>query len=227
MPIWRTLGLQNGASFIITEYILFYDYITLFLILILTFVGVLILGILLNSFLNRFLIEGQTIETIWTTAPGLILIGVALPSLSILYEADETLTTPINLKITGNQWFWSYEYPDFKDIDFDSYPLPQDELPLGGLRLLEVDNRTPLPLNIQIKVIVGASDVIHAWTIPALGAKVDAIPGRLNQIILNVQAPGVYYGQCSEICGVGHRFMPIALESLSSKAFVEWLKSWK
>jgi cytochrome c oxidase subunit 2 len=134
----------------------------------------------------------------------------------------------ITLKVIGHQWYWSYEYSDYvnvdgESIDFDSYMVPTDELEPGQLRLLEVDNRVVLPTNTHIRVLVTAADVIHCWAVPSLGVKVDCVPGRLNQAGLFIQREGVFYGQCSEICGVNHGFMPIVVEAVSLDKYIEWI----
>ena len=176
-----------------------------------------------NKFTNRFLLEGQTIEIIWTVLPALILIFIALPSLQLLYLLDEVNNPTITLKTVGHQWYWRYEYSDFLQVEFDSYIVPTNELAENGFRLLDVDNRTVLPINTQIRILVSAADVIHSWTIPALGMKADAIPGRLNQIRFLITRPGLFYGQCSEICGANHRFIPIVVESVSVNSFLNWI----
>nr|QHD48035.1 cytochrome c oxidase subunit II [Leptalpheus forceps] len=225
MPVWSALGLQDSASPLMEQLIFFHDHAMLVLILITTLVGYIMSSLFFNKFTNRFLLEHQTIETVWTILPALILIFIALPSLRILYLLDEVNNPSITLKAIGHQWYWSYEYSDFTQIEFDSYMTPTAELESSGFRLLEVDNRTILPMNTQVRILVSAADVIHSWTIPALGVKVDAIPGRLNQLSFNMNRPGLFYGQCSEICGANHSFMPIVVESTSIKSFLNWTTS--
>jgi len=189
-------------------------------------VGYAIYTLIINKYSHRYLIEAQQIETIWTILPAIILLFLALPSLRLLYLTDEVRQPRITLKAIGHQWYWRYEYSDFADIEFDSYIIPQSELSLGDYRLLEVDNRIVLPIILEIRVLVTAADVIHAWTIPALGVKVDAVPGRLNQLGFTINQPGVFYGQCSEICGANHSFIPISLESVNLKTFTNWIQSF-
>ena len=176
---------------------------------------------------SRFVVHGTAIEIIWTVVPSLILIVVALPSFALLYSIDEIIHPAITIKCVGHQWYWSYEYGDFERnlgvINFESYVVPEDELALGELRLLEVDNRIVLPTNSHTRVLVTAADVLHSWAIPSLGIKVDACPGRLNQSSLFILRDGVFYGQCSEICGVGHANMPIVLESVAINKYIAWL----
>nr|YP_214824.1 cytochrome c oxidase subunit II [Pseudocarcinus gigas]AAT52152.1 cytochrome c oxidase subunit II [Pseudocarcinus gigas] len=225
MATWAYLGFQDSASPLMEQLIFFHDHIMLILILIVTFVSYMMSTVLMNSYINRFMLEHQTIEMIWTAIPAIILIFIALPSLRLLYLLDEVNNPTLTLKTIGHQWYWSYEYSDFLHVEFDSYMVPSNELDQSGFRLLDVDNRTTLPMNTQIRVIITAADVIHSWTIPALGVKADAIPGRLNQVSFLINRPGLYFGQCSEICGANHSFMPIVIESISTNSFLNWVSS--
>lgn len=162
------------------------------------------------------------LETIWTIIPVLILVLIAFPSFKLLYLMDSTPKSDLTIKAIGNQWYWTYEYPDH-DIHFDSNMLTESQLKPGQLRLLEVDNRVVVPTNTNVRVITTSSDVIHSWAVPAFGIKRDSVPGRLNETWLNVRKEGVYYGQCSELCGVNHAFMPIVVEAVSPEKFQEWL----
>nr|YP_002587075.1 cytochrome c oxidase subunit II [Penaeus stylirostris]ACA47120.1 cytochrome c oxidase subunit II [Penaeus stylirostris]QIC50545.1 cytochrome c oxidase subunit II [Penaeus stylirostris] len=225
MPTWGHLGLQDSASPLMEQLIFFHDHAMVVLILITTLVGYMMSTLFFNTFTNRFLLEGQTIEIVWTVLPALILIFIALPSLRLLYLLDEVNNPSVTLKTIGHQWYWSYEYSDFLQVEFDSYMIPSNELPENGFRLLDVDNRTVLPMNTQIRVLISAADVIHSWTVPALGVKADAIPGRLNQVSFLMNRPGLFYGQCSEICGANHSFMPIVVESVSVNSFLNWISS--
>lgn len=185
-----------------------------------------LLVIILNKFTHRYLLEAQYIETIWTILPAIILLFLAIPSLRLLYLTDEVRNPALTLKAIGHQWYWSYEYTDFADVEFDSYIVQTSDLQPGNYRLLEVDNRVALPIITDIRVLVTAADVIHAWTVPALGVKVDAVPGRLNQLSVSINIPGIYYGQCSEICGANHSFIPICVEAINLKSFINWLKTF-
>nr|YP_010593043.1 cytochrome c oxidase subunit II [Aparapotamon binchuanense]WAB69710.1 cytochrome c oxidase subunit 2 [Aparapotamon binchuanense] len=225
MATWASLGFQDSASPLMEQLIFFHDHIMLILILITTFVGFLLSALFLNSYINRYMLENQTIELIWTTIPALILIFIALPSLRLLYLLDEVNYPMITLKTIGHQWYWSYEYSDFLQLEFDSYMMSIDNLTSSNFRLLDVDNRTILPMNTQIRILITAADVIHSWTIPSLGVKVDAVPGRLNQTSFLINRPGLYLGQCSEICGANHSFMPIMIESISINSFLNWVSS--
>lgn len=170
------------------------------------------------------------IEIIWTIMPGIILLIIAIPSFSLLYAMDEIISPTITIKTLGHQWYWSYEYSDYLNeqndpILFDSYMIAEEDLSEGQYRLLEVDNRMVVPINTHIRIIVSAADVLHSWAIPSLGIKCDAIPGRLNQTSLFIKREGLYYGQCSEICGVNHGFMPIVVEAVTLPNYVTWISN--
>nr|YP_010527092.1 cytochrome c oxidase subunit II [Cechenena minor]UXR12429.1 cytochrome c oxidase subunit 2 [Cechenena minor] len=226
MATWSNLNLQNGASPLMEQIIFFHDHTLIILIMITILVGYLMLNLFFNKYINRFLLEGQMIEMIWTILPAITLIFIALPSLRLLYLLDELNNPLITMKSIGHQWYWSYEYSDFHNIEFDSYMIPSNDLNPNNFRLLDVDNRIILPMNNQIRIMVTATDVIHSWTIPSLGVKVDANPGRLNQTNFFINRPGIYYGQCSEICGANHSFMPIVIESISIKNFINWINNY-
>nr|QRV62560.1 cytochrome c oxidase subunit 2 [Nebrioporus airumlus] len=223
MATWSNLNLQDSASPLMEQLTFFHDHTLMILTMITVLVGYLMFSLFFNKYINRFLLEGQTIEVIWTILPAIILIFIALPSLRLLYLLDEISNPWLTLKSIGHQWYWSYEYSDFKKLEFDSYMTPMNDLPENGFRLLDVDNRVVLPFNSQIRIIVSAMDVLHSWTIPSLGVKIDATPGRLNQTNFFMNRPGLFYGQCSEICGANHSFMPIVIESIPTKMFVKWI----
>nr|YP_010263722.1 cytochrome c oxidase subunit II [Oyamia seminigra]UIX54777.1 cytochrome c oxidase subunit II [Oyamia seminigra] len=225
MATWANLSFQDSASPLMEQLIFFHDHALLILIMITTLVSYLMTTLFFNNNINRYLLDGQTIEVIWTILPAITLIFIALPSLRLLYLLDEVSNPSITLKTIGHQWYWSYEYSDFMQIEFDSYMTPYSEMTEGGFRLLDVDNRAVLPMNTQIRVLVTAADVLHSWTVPALGVKVDGTPGRLNQTSFLLNRPGVYYGQCSEICGANHSFMPIVIESVPTNIFTNWILS--
>nr|YP_010988663.1 cytochrome c oxidase subunit II [Allanaspides hickmani]WOR80968.1 cytochrome c oxidase subunit II [Allanaspides hickmani]WOR80981.1 cytochrome c oxidase subunit II [Allanaspides hickmani] len=226
MATWNYLGLQDSTSPLMEQLMFFHDHTMVILILITTMVGYLMASLFSNKFINRFLLEGQLIEIIWTILPAIILISIALPSLRLLYLLDEVNSPCLTLKTIGHQWYWSYEYSDFLNIEFDSYMIPSNELNLHNFRLLDVDNRTILPTNTQIRALITAADVIHSWTVPSLGIKADAIPGRLNQVSFLLNRPGLFFGQCSEICGANHSFMPIVIESTPATNFLNWASSY-
>nr|UBN08929.1 cytochrome c oxidase subunit 2 [Panesthia sloanei] len=223
MTTWANMNLQDSASPIMEQLIYFHDHTLMIIIMILMVVTYMMMMLILNKFTNRFLLEGQFIEVAWTIAPAIILIFIAIPSLRLLYLMDEINNPTITLKTIGHQWYWSYEYSDFLKVEFDSYMIPQDEMSKDNFRLLDVDNRASLPMNTFIRIIITATDVLHSWTVPSLGIKADATPGRLNQTSFLINRPGVFYGQCSEICGANHSFMPIVIESISTNKFINWI----
>nr|BAU24803.1 cytochrome_c_oxidase_subunit_2 [Lepetodrilus nux] len=227
MARWGQFGFNDAASPIMEELIYFHDHAMLILILITTLIVVISASLLVNSYTSRYTREAQLIEIIWTVLPGITLIFLALPSLRLLYMLDESYDdSSLILKVTGHQWYWSYEYEELEEnmvVKFDSYMLPTDTLESGQFRLLEVDNRIIIPAELPIKALISSDDVLHSWAIPSLGVKVDAIPGRLNQITFRANYPGIFYGQCSEICGVNHSFMPIVIEALENISdFSDW-----
>lgn len=224
------LGFQDPATPVMEGIINLHDHIFFFLIVI--SIGVLwMIGVILKLFANnntvfshKYLIHGTLIEIIWTITPALILVSIAFPSFKLLYLMDEVIDPGLTFKAIGHQWYWSYEFSDyvndnFETINFDSYMVPTDDLIKGDLRLLEVDNRIILPIHTPIRVIITAADVLHAWAIPSLGIKLDAVPGRLNQTSMYIKREGLYYGQCSELCGVQHGFMPIVIRGVSVHKF--------
>nr|YP_010234361.1 cytochrome c oxidase subunit II [Trictenotoma davidi]QTA72347.1 cytochrome c oxidase subunit II [Trictenotoma davidi] len=223
MATWKTLLLQDGSSPLMEQLSFFHDHTLLVLVIITILVGQMMAGLFFNPYIHRYLLEGQLIELIWTILPAITLIFIALPSLRLIYILDETNNPSLSIKTIGHQWYWSYEYSDFKNIEFDSYMIPQNEMKPETFRLLDVDNRAVIPFEAQIRVLVTAADVIHSWTVPSLGVKIDATPGRLNQVSFTANRPGLFYGQCSEICGANHSFMPIVMESISPNYFIKWI----
>nr|AGA56196.1 cytochrome c oxidase subunit II [Calocaris macandreae] len=226
MTSWANLTLQDGASPLMEQMTLFHDHTLMVLIMITSFVGYLLGSLAFNKLTNRFMLEHQNIEIIWTILPAVILIFIAFPSLRLLYLMDEVNIPEMTLKAIGHQWYWSYEYSDFANLEYDSYMVPTSDLHMEELRLIETDNHVVLPIYTQVRVLISASDVIHSWTVPALGVKADAIPGRLNQVSFMIDRPGLFYGQCSEICGANHSFMPITIEAISIDGFLDWIYSW-
>nr|QVH36309.1 cytochrome c oxidase subunit II [Erionota torus] len=225
MATWSNFNLQNSASPLMEQIIFFHDHTLIILIMITILITYMMLSLFFNKYINRLLIEQQLIEMIWTILPAITLIFIALPSLRLLYLLDELNNPLITLKSIGHQWYWSYEYSDFSNVEFDSYMINSSNN-INNFRLLDVDNRITIPMNNQIRVLITATDVIHSWTIPALGIKVDANPGRLNQTNFFINRPGIFYGQCSEICGANHSFMPIVIESISIKNFINWINNY-
>lgn len=225
MPYPFQLGFQDATSPIIEELLYFHDHTLIIVFLISSLVLYIITLMLTTKLTHTSTIDAQEVETIWTILPAIILITIALPSLRILYIIDEINNPVLTVKTIGHQWYWSYEYTDYETLSFDSYIIPTPDLKPGELRLLEVDNRVVLPIEITIRMLVTSEDVLHSWAVPSLGLKTDAVPGRLNQITLISTRPGLFYGQCSEICGSNHSFMPIVLEIVPLKYFEEWSAS--
>nr|ABY55908.1 cytochrome oxidase subunit II [Pterostichus menetriesii] len=225
MATWSNLSLQNSNSPLMEQLTFFHDHTLMILLMITMLVGYLMITLFYNSYINRYLLEGQTIEVIWTILPAITLVFIALPSLQLLYLLDEVSNPLMTLKSIGHQWYWSYEYSDFKMLEFDSFLISNNEMKNNNFRLLDVDNRIILPFNAQIRVLVTATDVIHSWTIPAMGVKIDATPGRLNQTNFFMNRVGLFYGQCSEICGANHSFMPIVIESVPINTFIKWISN--
>nr|AML26095.1 cytochrome c oxidase subunit II [Staphylinidae sp. BMNH 1274257] len=223
MATWKTLTIQDSASPLMEQLMFFHDHTLMILLMITVMVSYIMISLFFNSYNYRFLLEGQMIELIWTILPAITLIFIALPSLRLLYLLDEINNPLITIKTIGHQWYWSYEYTDFKNIEFDSYMIPTNEMNLFNFRLLDVDNRIAVPFNSQIRMLITAADVLHSWTIPSLSIKLDATPGRLNQLTFYINRTGIFFGQCSEICGANHSFMPIVLESISPNYFIKWI----
>nr|YP_009564643.1 cytochrome c oxidase subunit II [Hoplasoma unicolor]QAY81940.1 cytochrome c oxidase subunit II [Hoplasoma unicolor] len=223
MSTWKSIMLQDSSSPLMEQLTYFHDHTLMILLIITVLVGQIMISLFFNKFTHRFLLEGQMIEIIWTILPTITLIFIAIPSLRLIYILDEINNPMITIKTIGHQWYWSYEYSDFKNIEFDSYMIPTSDMNWYNFRLLDVDNRIMIPFESNIRMLITSADVIHSWTIPSLGVKIDATPGRLNQISFSINRSGLFYGQCSEICGANHSFMPIVLESISSNYFTKWI----
>ena len=226
---------QDSASPQMEALVELHDNIMFYLAIILFSVGWIILSVIRNylssksPISNKYLNHGTLIELIWTITPAIILILIAFPSFKLLYLMDEVTDPSLSVLVEGHQWYWSYQYPDFLDqdeefIEFDSYLVPESDLEDGALRMLEVDNRVILPELTHVRFIITAADVIHSFSIPALGIKCDAYPGRLNQVSVLINREGTFYGQCSEICGILHSSMPIVVESISLEKYLYWLQ---
>lgn len=229
---WQ-FGLQDPATPVAEGIIRFHHNLMFILVLVCVFVCWM-LGRRLYFFraerhpVATGLVHGTTLEIVWTLVPAVILMVIAVPSFALLYSIDEVVDPALTVKIVGHQWYWRYEYSDYETEDgeriaFDSYLVPEEELTVGDFRMLEVDNRVVLPVDTHIRLVVTAADVLHCWTIPSFGVKMDACPGRLNQASLFIERPGVFYGQCSEICGANHGFMPIAVEAVRLEDYVTWV----
>lgn len=221
--IWGQLSFQDANSPIINALTSFHDEAITSIVLILAYVGYILIALIKQPYTIKTPHENHQLEAVWTLSPAIILVTLALPSLRLLYLLDEVASPAITVKTTGHQWYWSYDYADFEELEFDSYIVPTNELSSGEFRLLEVDNRLVLPWGVETRVLITAADVLHSWTIPRIGVKADAVPGRLNQVTLFPTRPGVFYGQCSEICGANHSFIPICLEAINSSKWISWV----
>ncbi|MEQ8510058.1 MAG: cytochrome c oxidase subunit II [Rhodospirillaceae bacterium] len=227
-PVPWQLNLQTPVSPVAE---MMYDFHT-FLLWIITLISVFVLGLLIwcairyNSKSNPIPSKNShntLLEIVWTAIPVIILVVIAVPSYRLLYFMDRVEDPEVTVKVIGNQWYWTYEFPD-DEIVFDSLPLPDEEIDVaaGQHRLLEVDTPLVLPTDTDIRILFTATDVIHAWTIPAFGVKLDAVPGRINETWTHITVPGKYYGQCSELCGIDHAFMPIVVHAVSPEEFEAW-----
>ena len=225
---WQ-LGFSEPATELMSDVISFHSYI---LMPIITGISVLVLALLLyivyryNSNRNHtasMTTHNTLIEVLWTVIPVILLIIIAIPSFRILYTAETIPKADLTIKAIGNQWYWSYEYPDYDDFSFDANMLQDNELSDPSLRLLETDTQIVVPVNKVVKLLITSNDVLHAWTIPAFAVKKDAVPGRLNETWFKAEKIGTYYGQCSELCGPKHAFMPINVKVVTQDEFDEWL----
>nr|NP_818920.1 cytochrome c oxidase subunit II [Gonorynchus greyi]BAC67523.1 cytochrome oxidase subunit 2 [Gonorynchus greyi] len=218
------LGFQDAASPVMEELLHFHDHALMIVFLISTLVLYIIVAMVSTKLTNKFVLDSQEVEIVWTILPAIILILIALPSLRILYLMDEINDPHLTIKAVGHQWYWSYEYTDYENLGFDAYMVPTQDLDPGQFRLLETDHRMVIPMESPIRILVSAEDVLHSWAVPALGIKMDAVPGRLNQTAFIASRSGLFYGQCSEICGANHSFMPIVVEAVPLEHFENW--SW-
>ena len=222
---WSQLGLQQGASSIIELINYFHDHIIILLTIIILFVSYVFIVLLTSKKLDRILIDSHLLELIWTVIPMVFLVFIALPSLYLLYMTEDVSRYGLSVKVVGHQWYWEYEYFNLLgDVSFNSYILSADISESNGeYRLLDVDNRLCLPYMLGSILIVTSRDVLHSWTVPSLGVKTDAIPGRLNYLNLLPNQYGIFYGQCSELCGTNHSFIPIVVEVTSTQGLLSYL----
>lgn len=225
--LWQ-MGLQTPASPVMTDIKEFHDLLLVIIIFIALFVMVLLLYVMVRFNARRNPVPTKTthntvIEVFWTAVPVMILVVIAIPSFRLLYFMDHTVEPDMTLKAIGHQWYWSYEYSDHGNFTFDAYMVADEDLEDPSKRLMETDNRVVLPVGKKVRLLFTSDDVLHSWGVPALGVKLDAVPGRLNETWVQVDRPGVYYGFCSELCGVNHSYMPIAVEAVSEAEFETWV----
>ncbi|YP_001654989.1 cytochrome c oxidase subunit II (mitochondrion) [Heteronotia binoei] len=216
------LGFQDAASPVMEELLHLHDHAMMVVFLISAFILYIITLMITTTLTHTGTMDAQLVETVWTILPAIILVLIALPSLRILYLMDEVNNPHLTVKAVGHQWYWSYEYTDYEDLMFDAYMTPTQDLAPGALRLLEVDHHMVVPTNSPTRMLISAEDVLHSWALPSLGIKTDAVPGRLNQTTFTATRPGLFYGQCSEICGSNHSFMPIVVEASTTNDFENW-----
>ncbi len=225
------LGLQQSASPVMDDIVWFHDYLLWLIAAIALFVLVLLATVTVKFNARANPVPSRTthntfIEIIWTVVPVLILVAVAVPSFRLLFYELKVPAADLTVKVTGKQWFWSYSYPDSK-FEFDSLMVQDKDIKPGQLRLLSVDNEMVVPVNKVVHVLVTGADVIHSFSVPSFGIKIDAIPGRLNETWFKAEREGMYYGQCSQLCGRDHAFMPIAVRVVSEKDYTAWLDQAK
>jgi len=236
IPEALQIGFQDPSSPVMIEIINFHNEVMIYL----TFILIGVFWIMFETIReypktkklisHKYMVHGTWLEIIWTIAPAFILVAIAYPSFKLIYLIDEIIDAGITIKVVGHQWYWSYEYSDYADqdgasIEFDSYMVPEADLEEGQLRLLEVDNQLVVPTNTHVRVILTSADVIHCWAVPSLGVKLDCIPGRLNQTGFLAFREGTFYGQCSEICGANHAFMPIVVKAVNIDEYCNHIES--
>lgn len=227
-PLPWQMNLQEAHSPMMERMVALHDILLWMCILISVFVlGLLIyVAVMFNEKRNPVpstTTHNTLIEVLWTVIPIVILVGIAIVSIPLLYATDDASDADITIKAIGRQWYWSYEYPDHGGFAYDSFMVAEADLKPGQPRLLAADENLVLPVGKKIRVIVTSSDVLHAFAMPALGSKVDAVPGRLNQTWFQIDEPGMYYGQCSELCGTGHSYMPLAIRAVTEAEFNTWV----
>lgn len=223
------LSFQPSASPVKHDMVWFHNHLLLPVITVITVFVMLLLLFVMIRFNARAnpkpskTTHNTMLEVVWTLVPVIILVIIVVPSMKLLYKADKTSDAEMTLNVKGYQWYWGYQYPDHGDIEFSSYLVPEKDLKPGQVRLLSTDNPVVLPVDTNIRILVTANDVIHSWAMPALGVKMDAVPGRTNETWTRIEKEGTYFGQCSEICGINHGFMPIEIRAVSKEAFAKWV----
>ncbi|HEY4345013.1 MAG TPA: cytochrome c oxidase subunit II [Parvibaculum sp.] len=231
MAVPGQMGFQEAVTPVMEDIESFHHFLLIIITIIVVFVSGLLIYVMLRFNRKAHPIPSKTshntlIEVAWTVLPVLILVIIAIPSFRLLYKELVVPPADMTIKATGNQWYWGYEYPDNGNLSFDANMVPEDELN-GRPRLLAADNAVVVPVNTTVRVIVTGADVIHSWAVPAFGVKVDAVPGRLNETWFRAEKIGTYYGQCSELCGQGHAFMPIEVHVVSKEDFAAWAEKAK
>ena len=228
---WQ-LSFQNPATDLMGSVVGLHNIILIVMTLVTLFVLFLLFYVSFRFSAKRNPIPSTTthntvVEVLWTAIPIVILVVLAIPSFKLLYQQEKSENYDMTVKVIGHQWYWEYEYPDHGDFYFESYMIQDEDLQEGDLRLLTVDNPLVIPANKNIQILITAGDVLHSWAVPSMGLKTDAVPGRLNETWVNVKEPGIYRGQCSEICGTGHGFMPVVVKVLPETEFIAWANEAK
>ena len=228
---WQ-LSFQNPATDLMGSVVSLHNIILIVMALVTLFVLFLLFYVSFRFSAKRNPIPSTTthntvVEVLWTAIPIVILVVLAIPSFKLLYQQEKSENYDMTVKVIGHQWYWEYEYPDHGDFYFESYMVQEQDLEEGDLRLLTVDNPLVIPANKNIQILITAGDVLHSWAVPSMGLKTDAVPGRLNETWVNVKEPGIYRGQCSEICGSGHGFMPVVVKVLPEREFMAWANEAK
>jgi len=228
---WQ-LSFQNPATDLMGSVVGLHNIILIVMTLVTLFVLFLLFYVSFRFSAKRNPIPSTTthntvVEVLWTAIPIVILVVLAIPSFKLLYQQEKSENYDMTVKVIGHQWYWEYEYPDHGDFYFESYMVQDADLQEGDLRLLTVDNPLVIPANKNIQILITAGDVLHSWAVPSMGLKTDAVPGRLNETWVNVKEPGIYRGQCSEICGTGHGFMPVVVKVLPESEFIAWANEAK
>jgi cytochrome c oxidase subunit II len=224
---WQ-MNFQPAASPVAERFHEFHNFLLVLITLISLFVMFLLLYVIVRFRASRNptpsrTTHNTTIEVLWTVIPVVILVVMAVPSFKLLYYVDRAHDAEMTLKVTGHQWYWSYEYPDNGNFTFDSNHVQDADLKPGQLRLLEVDNHIVLPVDTTVRVLITSGDVMHSWFVPPVGVQMYAVPGRLNETWVKVEREGTFYGQCNQICGINHGFMPIEIEAISKDKFKQWV----
>ena len=228
---WQ-MGLQQAAAPVMSDIIWFHDYVMIIITAITLFVLALLIYVIFKFDARKNPNPSRTthhtgLEVAWTLIPVLILVAIAVPSFRLLFLQTTIPPADITVKAIGKQWFWTYNYPDHGNFEFDSLMVPEADLKPGQPRLLASDNAMVVPVNKVVRVITTATDVIHAFAVPSFGIKIDSVPGRINETWFKATREGVYYGQCSELCGRNHAFMPIEVRVVSDQAFAAWIEESK
>nr|YP_009679953.1 cytochrome c oxidase subunit II [Gordionus alpestris]QDH52411.1 cytochrome c oxidase subunit 2 [Gordionus alpestris]CAK6681846.1 CDS-2 [Gordionus sp. m RMFG-2023] len=223
MNPWRALFLQDMLSSSSEHLIILHHFAMSFIVGVTIMVFFMCVAVTISKTFVIKTTHMNMTEFLWTTTPMVVLMAMALPTVKVLYSNEDSHWPDLTIKVMGSQWYWNYEYSDFMNLNFDSYMTQESDLTLNSQRLLDSDNHVIIPYKIMTRMMISSSDVIHSFSLPQFSVKMDAVPGRINQIFIMPKKPLITYGQCSEICGVNHSFMPICLEAVSTSNFINWI----